>query len=92
MSYAASYANATDAALIQRLEMALANAAVSIINEPDSVQRHSERAGLAGRVLTDPVGWAGRMIYGLVADGSISAASPDSSLDARLGAIWNSYL
>ena len=91
MALSADYALATDAAFLQKVQMAIVSTALAVQSEAVSTANHSQRSAYALRVLADPAGYAKLMGPGFTVDGATDVNSTDAALETRASAIFNAY-
>lgn len=85
------FAVAEDAAFRKRVELAIVQAAIAIVNEDPNTAAHGARVVLAYQVLGSPAQYAATMAVGVAADGAITLGSTDSVIQTRVAAIWTAY-
>jgi hypothetical protein len=81
---------ATNIEFVKRVQQALVKCALAVMAEAGDTAGHAERAALAQRVLSDPLGAARNMAFG-VASGVITEYSSDSDLEWMAASVWNAY-
>jgi hypothetical protein len=80
---------ANDATFQARVQVAMVQAAVAISTESAATVNHTKRIALAGTVLAAPSVWMSRVTLAVVADTSITSASTDAVIAARVSAVWD---
>lgn len=91
MSYSDSATLAVNQAFIARVEVAIVERAILVIQESGGVANHVNRVKHASAVVGNPNGWAQNMVWGVVSNISITAASSDTVIATQVAGIWDTY-
>lgn len=91
MSYSDSAILAIDPNFIARVEVAIVERAILVIQEIDTTANHANRVRHANAVVRNPSGWAKIMVWGVVSSLSITALSSDTIIATQVSGIWNTY-
>jgi hypothetical protein len=92
MNYDQVYAYVGNSPLLQhRAMIAVATAAVAVLNEAGSTPNHAARLAWAARALTDVPGTAHRMLFAIMANTTLQG-SGDGMLDSDLQFVVNSLV
>lgn len=87
-----------DGIFINRVKVAMLEAAIAIVNEDPQTASHAERATLALQTINSPDEWARRMAVAVVtnpntgsgsSDPAVDDADGDSALQFVVASIWN---
>jgi len=90
-TYLTQHAVAQDADFRNRVKTAIVEAAIAIANEHPNTVNHAKRLTYSIQVVANPDGYATLLVYGVVADSTITLASTDLVIKNRVAAIWNAY-
>lgn len=91
MAYIDQYTLSQDVTFRGRVRVAMVTAAIAIAAEAVGTTNHRERAVYARSVLNNVEGYAPRFAEAVAADATISAGSPDPTIQTRVNAIWDAF-
>ncbi len=91
MSLGAQYALAQDRTFVQRVTVAMIQAAIAIANESAAGQNHTLRARHAARVLNEPEHFAPGFALGVASNPAITAESTDSDIQFTVNSNWDAF-
>ena len=92
MNYDQVYAYVGTSPLLQhRAMVAVATAAVAVLNEAGSTPNHAARLAWASKALADPPGMARKMTFAIMANATLQT-SGDTMLDSDLQFVVNSLV
>ncbi len=91
MSLTTQYALAQDRAFVQRVTVAMMQAAIAIANESASTANHALRARHAARVLNEPEHFAPGFALGVASNPAITAESSDSDIQFTVNSNWDAF-
>ena len=89
MAYSSDYSNSQDVTLQSRVRMSMLVQAAAISSEVNTTANHVSRSTLATKVSNSPDTWVQPFSQTACAGGTVTIASIDSVIDARISAVWN---
>jgi len=103
MAYSDQFELSQNPDFVKRLRIIIVKVAIDVQAEATDVlqvpvgvtytkqELHDLRAKLAYKVLSNPVGYAELMAYGVSANVVVSAESTDGDLEFTVSSMWNAY-
>lgn len=91
MSLATQYELAQDQTFVQRVTVAMIQAAIAIANESAAVPNHALRARHAARVLNEPEHFAPGFALGVVSNPAVTAESTDPDIQFTVNSNWDAF-
>lgn len=90
MAYVDQYATARDESFLQKIRMAVLEAAVDIMNESTGTAGHDLRAGFAREVLAYPDQRVGPIAEAVCAKNpAIAVGSADATIKTAVASVWS---
>ena len=90
-TYAGIYDKAHNIDFVNRVEVAMVQAAIAISAEAGNVVNHANRVALARDVLMNPVHYSGVMAVGVATDSNVQGQPTDQNLASAIASQWNAY-
>ncbi len=91
MSLETQYALAQDQTFVQRVTIAMMQAAIAVANESTAATNHALRARHAARVLNEPAHFAPGFALGVASNPAITAESTDSDIQFTVNSNWDAF-
>ncbi len=91
MTLETQFALAQDQTFVQRVTVAMMQAAIAIANESAAAPNHALRARHAARVLNEPEHFAPGFALGVVSNAAITAESTDSDIQFTVNSNWDAF-
>ncbi len=91
MTLNAQYTLAQNQTFIERVTMAMMQAAIAIANESAAAANHALRARHAARVLNEPQHFAPGFALGVASNPAITAESTDSDIQFTVNSNWDAF-
>lgn len=94
MSFASDYANATDPAFQNRVQIAVVKAAANVAGEAQGAMgqvKWIKRHTLAVAVLAAPETYVQKFSFGVVREGLVTPASTDADIEFTVASLWDDF-
>lgn len=91
MSMETQYALAKQQTFVQKVTVAMIQAAIAIANESVATPNHDLRARHAARVLNEPEHFAPGFALGVASNPAIKAESTDSDIQFTVNSNWDAF-
>lgn len=90
---ATQYVMSADATFVQRVTVAVVNAAIAISSEATSTADHANRIALAKTVLANALPWGQDFALGVIANQAVDDPSTitDAAIQSTVNALWNGF-